>query len=128
MPRVKFIKVSLMQNVSRAMAMDSSAKELESVFRIPCDVSVMVILSRVIAQQYRLRYTAYLMCCNGEVYATRYIDVGSYAPSCDAALYLLQHGFSIYGRNAVILRNIIRRATSLAIEVHSDGVSILYSL
>ncbi len=97
-------------------------------FRIPCEVVEVVIVSKVVANQFRAPFNAAITCIDGTSYATNMLDVGYSDSSAYATSYVLCNGFDIRGRNAVLLKQIIKRATSIVVEKHLDKVSILYSI
>ena len=126
--RVKFLRVSYQQIVSKILSLSPRAKELESVFRVPCDVVELYVVSKVIASQYGLQRNALFLCREGDVYATNLLNVGSYGVECETLSYLIKIAFGIRSWDATKLDHIVKRCTALGVEDHFDKVTILYSL
>ncbi len=126
--RVKFIRVSYQQIVSRVLSLEPRARDLESVFRIPCDVVELHVVSRVVARQYGIRRNAIAKCRSGEVYATNLLDVGTYGSECEVVSYLIKIAFGIRSWDATKLDHVVKRCTALGVEDHGDRVTVLYSL
>ncbi len=125
--RVKFIRVSLIQIVSRILGLQQRAQPLTTLFSLPCKPIQLAIVSRVVAKQYGVRYSNIILCSNGAVYGSTLLDIGSGSDIVEAARYLLCTGFEIRGRAAYILEHILRRSTGIAVEEHHDKVTVLYS-
>ncbi|NPA96498.1 MAG: hypothetical protein GXO32_02710 [Crenarchaeota archaeon] len=126
--RVKFIRVSYQQIVSRLLSVEPRARDLESVFRVPCDVREMYVVSRIVAKQYGISRNAIVLCSDGEAYATSALDIGTYGDECEVVSYLIKVAFGVRSWDATKLDHIVKRCTALGVEDHVDKVTILYSL
>ncbi|HIP56772.1 MAG TPA: hypothetical protein EYH02_01690 [Ignisphaera aggregans] len=125
--RVKFLKVSLVQILSRVFTLQQRAHELQSVFSIPCKPTLFIIVSRLVAAQYRIRYSNLIQCVDGTIYGSEVLDVGSSTDVVEVARYILCNGFEIRGSDAYRLRYILRRSSGVLVEEHGDRVVIMYA-
>jgi len=125
---VKFIRISLIQILSRFLTQYSKAQELLSPFTIPCRVIQLVIISKVIAKQYGLKCNNLIVCSNGQIYRAGFFDIGSSLSSIKAVQYILIHGFGIRGHDAYLLEQILKRSSGIVIEDHGGRISVLYSI
>ncbi len=125
--RVKFIRVSLIQIVSRILGLQQRAQPLTTPFSFPCKPVQLIIVSRVVARQYGIKYNNIILCSNGAVYGSTLFDISSSSDIVETARYLLCTGFEIRGRTAYILKYLLRRSSGIVVEEHPDKVTVLYS-
>ncbi len=126
--KIKFVRVSYTQLISRVLAIQDQAQELQTFFQIPCSPRQIVLISRVLAQQFKLRFSNVVLCSDGRVYGSNLLDIGSEIAATDTVHYILVQGLGIRGRDAALLQQLLRRVSAIAIELHNDRAAILYSI
>ena len=125
--RVKFLKVSLLQILSRVFTLQHRVHALQSIFSIPCKPILFIIVSRLVATQYRIKYNNLIQCVDGTVYGSEALDVGSSTDIVEVARYILCNGFEIRGPDAYRLRYVLRRSSGILVEEHRNRVVVMYA-
>lgn len=126
--RVRFIRVSYQQIASRVLVLAPRAEELATVFRVPCDVSELYVVSSIIARQCGLRRNFVVKCRDGRVFTSNLFDLGPGLKEVEPLAYIIKLWFGIAGWSGVKLDHVIRRCVALAIEDRRSRVTVLYSL
>jgi len=125
--KTRFVLVGLLQIVGKMIDLMSKAKELANPFNLPCEVVEVYLATKIIAQQYNLKYNALVLCIDGEVYGSNSFDIGS-KEYAEPVRYILVNAFNIRGHDAFKLSLVLRRSSGVAVLKQGGIVKVLYSI